>query len=356
MRPRLISGWPKRAVSAAIRSVHAIASSQPPPSAKPLIAAITGLPSCSIESKICWPWRACSLPATGESTASSLMSAPATKAFSPLPVRTIARTPASALNAAMALASSVSVWLFRALRTFGRLRETMATAPSRSIRRLSKVMRLPPHDTPRPRGAQAQRGAGGVVPDVAPLGKTCRHVHLNPFHAHAVKHRDHERGDHRAARHAGPAGFRGRAQGQQRHHGVRTGVQHRIGEPVTDRRRHVGHGRPVIDRGHQDRYRQPEADHNGKMRRTQPSTIAAPTNVPSILAPSVSCSFGVSFAMVANTIETSTANRIIKPKWLAIYLRPRRTSYASIATSMLSRPETIRKVLPYSYEAAVTMP
>ena len=44
-RPRLISGWPNRAVSAAIRMVQAIASSQPPPSAKPLIAAITGLPS-----------------------------------------------------------------------------------------------------------------------------------------------------------------------------------------------------------------------------------------------------------------------------------------------------------------------
>ena len=42
----MISGWPSLAVSAASRSVHAIASSQPPPSAKPLIAAITGLPRC----------------------------------------------------------------------------------------------------------------------------------------------------------------------------------------------------------------------------------------------------------------------------------------------------------------------
>ena len=32
--PRLISGCPIRAVSAAMRSVHAIASSQPPPSAE----------------------------------------------------------------------------------------------------------------------------------------------------------------------------------------------------------------------------------------------------------------------------------------------------------------------------------
>ena len=62
MMPRLISGCPNLAVSAAMRSVHAIASSQPPPSANPLMAAITGLPRCSIRSKTCWPRRACSLP------------------------------------------------------------------------------------------------------------------------------------------------------------------------------------------------------------------------------------------------------------------------------------------------------
>ena len=32
-----------------MRSVQAIASSQPPPSAKPLMAAMTGLPRCSID-------------------------------------------------------------------------------------------------------------------------------------------------------------------------------------------------------------------------------------------------------------------------------------------------------------------
>jgi hypothetical protein len=53
MMPRLISGWPMRAVSAAMRSVHAIASSQPPPRQKPLIAAITGLPMFSIRSNTC---------------------------------------------------------------------------------------------------------------------------------------------------------------------------------------------------------------------------------------------------------------------------------------------------------------
>src|SRR5687767_10790115 len=140
------------------------------------------------------------------------MSAPATKDFSPAPVSTTARTPASSLNAVMARASSVSVWLFKALRTFGRLRVTMATASSRSSRRLSKVMRLPSHDNPRPREPEARSRAGGVVPNVAPIGKTCGHVHLDAFHADAVEVRDHERRDHRAARHAGPAALGRRAQ------------------------------------------------------------------------------------------------------------------------------------------------
>jgi len=34
MTPSLISGWPNRALSAAMMSSHCIASSQPPPSAK----------------------------------------------------------------------------------------------------------------------------------------------------------------------------------------------------------------------------------------------------------------------------------------------------------------------------------
>ena len=43
MTPSLISGWPNFAVSAAITMSHSIASSQPPPSAKPATAAMIGL-------------------------------------------------------------------------------------------------------------------------------------------------------------------------------------------------------------------------------------------------------------------------------------------------------------------------
>ena len=54
--------------------------------------------------------------------------------------------------------------------------------------------------------------------------------------------------------------------------------------------------------------------------------IAAPMNVANIFAPSLSWSRGVSFVIVAKTTETKNANTSIRPKWLVIYLRPRRTS------------------------------
>ena len=52
MMPSLISGWPNFAVSAAMTMSHIIASSQPPPSAKPATAAITGLRTWRIVSQL----------------------------------------------------------------------------------------------------------------------------------------------------------------------------------------------------------------------------------------------------------------------------------------------------------------
>ncbi len=56
--PSLISGWPNLAVSAAISMSHIIATSQPPPSAKPATAAITGLRTWRIVSQLreMWPF------------------------------------------------------------------------------------------------------------------------------------------------------------------------------------------------------------------------------------------------------------------------------------------------------------
>ena len=47
---QVVSGRPKRAVSAAIRMSQAIASSQPPPRANPLTAAIVGFSNASTSS------------------------------------------------------------------------------------------------------------------------------------------------------------------------------------------------------------------------------------------------------------------------------------------------------------------
>src|SRR4051812_35721911 len=142
MIPRLISGCPSLAVSAAMRIVQAIASSQPPPSAYPLIAAITGLPMCSTRSSTCWPRIACLRPPAGVCVASSLMSAPAMNDFSPAPVRITARTASSCFSSRTARRSSSSVWVLSALRTLGRLTVRTATPPSRAIRRLSKVVAM----------------------------------------------------------------------------------------------------------------------------------------------------------------------------------------------------------------------
>src|SRR4029077_6234470 len=104
------------------------------------MAAITGLPMFSTRSNTCWPARACSRPLVGVCTASSLMSAPATNDLSPAPVRMTTRTLSSCFRSRRTRRSSSSVCVFSALSTFGRLIVTMATALSRSNRRLSKAM------------------------------------------------------------------------------------------------------------------------------------------------------------------------------------------------------------------------
>ena len=52
MTPSLISGWPNFALSAAMMKSQCMASSQPPPSAKPATAAITGLRACATRSQL----------------------------------------------------------------------------------------------------------------------------------------------------------------------------------------------------------------------------------------------------------------------------------------------------------------
>src|SRR6266478_1987033 len=106
--------------------VQESASSQPPPSANPLIAQIEGFPIVSSRWKTPCPKSENSLPLTGVCSASSLISAPATNAFSPAPVRINTRTESSARASSSACCNSSIVLRFRAFSTFGRLKVTYA--------------------------------------------------------------------------------------------------------------------------------------------------------------------------------------------------------------------------------------
>ncbi len=94
MTPTRISGWPNLAVSAAIARSVASTSSQPPPRARPLTEAMTGLGSSRMVS--CGRRRALlTTAALRLRVGNSSMSAPALKAWSPLPVMTTTYTSSS---------------------------------------------------------------------------------------------------------------------------------------------------------------------------------------------------------------------------------------------------------------------
>ena len=97
MTPSLISGWPNLAVSAAMMMSHIMASSQPPPSAKPATAATIGLRRSATRSQRGDEVLLVGLH-VGLSPAISLMSAPAANALS-LPVITMQPMPSIGLEA-----------------------------------------------------------------------------------------------------------------------------------------------------------------------------------------------------------------------------------------------------------------
>ena len=77
MIPSLISGWPKTADSAAIRKLHAIASSQPPPKASELTAATVETRLRPRSRSSAWPEWISSSPSVSSICVNALMSAPA---------------------------------------------------------------------------------------------------------------------------------------------------------------------------------------------------------------------------------------------------------------------------------------
>ena len=131
--PRETSGRPTLAPSTATRISHASASSQPPPKAKPLMAAITGLLSRAIISVSLISIFACRAATTPTfSWAASLRSLPAENDRSPAPVRITTRTSGSARMAVTASMSSSRIWRLRAFSTSGRFRVRYAMPSLRS--------------------------------------------------------------------------------------------------------------------------------------------------------------------------------------------------------------------------------
>src|SRR6266849_1974424 len=135
--PRLDSVCPIRAVSFTRRKWHAIAISQPPPSACPLIAAMTGFANRSIFRTTLFPKRmnvSTSPPAKAEPR-----SAPAQKMRSPAPVMMTARTESSFSTELSAAFSSRMSGSLIAL-AGGRLSVMIAKLSSRANSRVSYAM------------------------------------------------------------------------------------------------------------------------------------------------------------------------------------------------------------------------
>src|SRR5579871_1717123 len=174
MMPSLISGWPNLALSAAMIRSHCRASSQPPPSAKPATAAITGLRRVAARSQV-----AAKSPRNASVkvfSAISLMSAPAANALSE-PVMTTQPTLSSASKASSACFSSPISALLRALSACGRLSRINPTLPrvstmmfswlmimSRKVWSLPRGRRRPFRDRERRRSPRRDRFRSPAVP------------------------------------------------------------------------------------------------------------------------------------------------------------------------------------------------
>ena len=127
MMARLISVSPSCASSAAIRISQARASSSPPPSAKPRMAAMMAWGQCSISARKSRRLRASRKWVGVGDSRNSRMSAPAQKALSPAPVTTTALTVSSVRRRVKISRSWARMELFMALSTSGRSRVRVAT-------------------------------------------------------------------------------------------------------------------------------------------------------------------------------------------------------------------------------------
>ena len=128
---------PSVAFSAAMRMSHASASSRPPPSAKPLMAAMIGCEQRSIIARYSMRLRRSRSWVGDAGSTNSRMSAPALNARSPAPVTTITFTSSSVVSAVKTWYISRRRVSFCALCTSGRLRVIVATCVSTAYRIVS---------------------------------------------------------------------------------------------------------------------------------------------------------------------------------------------------------------------------
>ena len=130
-RPRLTSGSPNDAASDATTTSQPRSSSKPPATAVALAAPTMGTPisPCVKRTK---PFIPSGLPPTLPPSANARRSMPAQKAFSPVPVRTTARTSGSFSASVMPSPIAVSSSGFNELRASGRLSRRTRTGPLRS--------------------------------------------------------------------------------------------------------------------------------------------------------------------------------------------------------------------------------
>src|SRR3954469_2817510 len=138
MIPSPSSGWPNFAVSEAMRRSHASASSQPPPSAYPLIAAIVGRGKRSISAKS--DELIAASPSSRPRSRLSLMSAPETNADSPPPVMITTPPALSAASVSRAARIAPTVSRSRAFLTSGRSMVIVAIDSAISVRTLLVVI------------------------------------------------------------------------------------------------------------------------------------------------------------------------------------------------------------------------
>ena len=128
--PSVVSGTPNTAVSLATMKSDRIASSQPPASAKPSTAAITGRGQRNTRNAACSKITCWARHVSSVISLRSFRSPPAQNARSPAPVNTIARASASRWKPSKQARRSSPIAVFIAFICSGRFSVTVTTCPS----------------------------------------------------------------------------------------------------------------------------------------------------------------------------------------------------------------------------------